>query len=303
MASVRAHDPWPIRRAEARNRAQVASVRSQLLAVAASLDNVERAGVDCALRRRTRSLAVRLKRFTLFRGREKRVLGYHSRVDTSQNPSRIFVSCSRAECLISQSTRNRGHAVISLDGQASRTCEGISRREWLRVGGLGTLGLGLSDLVAGRAISGTKSEATSLPASSFGRAKSCIVLFMFGAPAHQDTWDLKPNAPSEVRGEFQPIASSVPDVFVSEHLPMLATRTDQFTQIRSVTHPDNVHTVAMHYMLTGRRHRRPGTNPQNASDDFPCFGSIANYVGSMATGQTPASSQSPSTNWTSSISG
>jgi hypothetical protein len=97
------------------------------------------------------------------------------------------------------------------------------------------------------------------------------VLFMFGAPAHQDLWDLKPHAPSAVRGEFQPIPSVVPDLFVGEHLPRLAQRTDRFAQIRSVTHPDNTHTVAMHYMLTGRRHLRPASNPQNAPDDFPCF--------------------------------
>jgi hypothetical protein len=65
---------------------------------------------------------------------------------------------------------------------------------------------------------------------------------------------------------------------ISEHLPLLAERTDQFAQIRSVTHPDNTHTVAMHYMLTGVRHKRPATNPQNAADDFPCFGAVINYL-------------------------
>ena len=100
---------------------------------------------------------------------------------------------------------------------------------------------------------------------------------MFGAPAHQDLWDLKPHAPSGIRGEFQPIPSSVPDVFVGEHLPKLAQRVHEFAQIRSVTHLDNTHTVAMHHMLTGRRHVRPATNPQNAPDDFPCFGAVVNH--------------------------
>ena len=115
--------------------------------------------------------------------------------------------------------------------------------------------------------------------ASFGRAKSCIVLFMFGAPAHQDSWDMKPDAPSEVRSEFSPIPSAVPGISVCEHLPLLARHTSQLAQLRSVTHPDNTHTVAMHYMLTGMRHRRPRTNPQNAADDFPCFGAVANHVG------------------------
>lgn len=148
------------------------------------------------------------------------------------------------------------------------------------MGGLGSacgLGIGLSELLAGRSAASETAEATPSAVPGFGRAKHCIVLFMFGAPAHQDTWDMKPDAPSDVRGEFQPIASRVPGIQVSEHLPRLARLTDRFTQIRSVTHPDNTHTVAMHYMLTGVRHKRPTTNPQNAHDDFPCFGAVTNY--------------------------
>ena len=152
-----------------------------------------------------------------------------------------------------------------------------SRREWLRAGGLSTLGLTLPQLWAGR--SRAAGSPVSVGRASFGRARRCLVLFMFGAPAHQDLWDLKPHAPSGVRGEFQPIPSVVPDLFVGEHLPRLAQRTDRFAQIRSVTHPDNTHTVAMHYMLTGRRHLRPASNPQNAADDFPCFGAVAQHLG------------------------
>lgn len=113
---------------------------------------------------------------------------------------------------------------------------------------------------------------------SFGRAKACIVCFLFGAPAHQDIWDLKPEAPVEVRGPFQPIASSVPGLQLSEHIPRTAQMADQFALIRSVTHPDATHTVAMHYMMTGHRHRRPATNPTNLPDDFPCFGAVANRL-------------------------
>lgn len=167
--------------------------------------------------------------------------------------------------------------MLSIPGQGVRNCEGLSRREWLRVGGLGSVGLSLPLLAAGRGLAAGAADAGSLR-SSFGRAKSCIVLFLFGAPAHQDLWDLKPAAPREVRGEFRPIPSSVPDLFVGEHLPELAQRAHRFALIRSVTHPDNTHTVAMHYMLSGVRHARPATNPQNAADDFPCFGAMANYV-------------------------
>jgi hypothetical protein len=161
--------------------------------------------------------------------------------------------------------------MLTIPGWPMRTCEGFSRREWLRVGGLagmGLPGLSLPALWQNQAVAGPPKL----------RAKACIVLFMFGAPAHQDTWDLKPDAPSAVRGEFQPISTNVPGIQVSEHIPRLAQLADRYLQIRTVTHPDNTHTVAMHYMLSGVRHRRPATNPQNAADDFPCFGAVANHL-------------------------
>lgn len=169
--------------------------------------------------------------------------------------------------------------MLTIPGRPTRTCEGVSRREWLRVGGLTSLGLGLDQLLARRSGASPSTQAIESNHESFGRAKSCIVLFMFGAPAHQDCWDLKPDAPAEIRGEFNPIPSVVPGITVSEHLPKLSRLTDRFAQIRSVTHPDNTHTVAMHYMLTGMRHARPKTNPQNAPDDFPCFGAVMNHLG------------------------
>lgn len=165
--------------------------------------------------------------------------------------------------------------MITIPGRASRNCEGMTRREWLRIGGLagiGGLGIGVADQLAARAFGAQADRRT-----SFGRAKSCIVLFMFGAPAHQDTWDIKPHAPLEVRSEFRPISTSVPGTQICEHMPRLAQLAQRYTLVRSVTHPDNTHTVAMHYMLTGIRHKRPTTNPQNASDDFPCFGAVMNY--------------------------
>jgi len=113
---------------------------------------------------------------------------------------------------------------------------------------------------------------------SFGRAKSCIFCFLFGAPAHQDIWDLKPEAPAEIRGPFDPISTNVPGTQLGEHIPRTAQMADRFALIRSVTHPDSTHTVAMHYMQTGVRHRRPNTNPTNLPDDFPCFGATMNLL-------------------------
>jgi hypothetical protein len=152
-----------------------------------------------------------------------------------------------------------------------RLCEGLTRRQWLRVGGLGVAGLALADLPHGRSFAASKT-------SSFGRAHSCILCFLFGAPAHQDIWDLKPDAPSDIRGEFKPIASNVPGMWLGEHIPLIARTAHRLALVRSVAHPDNTHTVAMHYMLTGRRHAEPNTNPRNQPSDFPCFGAAMQYL-------------------------
>jgi hypothetical protein len=159
--------------------------------------------------------------------------------------------------------------MLALGESNLRLCEGLTRREWLRAGGLSALGLTLPELLRQR------SDAAAAPrAASFGRAKSCIVVFLFGAPAHQDIWDLKPAAPSDIRGEFRPIASRVPGIHLGEHVPLIAEQAHRLALVRSVSHPDNTHTVAMHYMLTGVRHGRPNTNPQNQPDDFPTFGAV-----------------------------
>src|SRR5215475_12988420 len=111
--------------------------------------------------------------------------------------------------------------------------DGWTRRELLRAGALGLFGLSVPGLLQGRAAAPTASK----PAS-FGRAKSCILLFMWGGPAHQDTWDLKPDAPSEIRGEFRPIPTNVPGIQISEHFPLLAKQMDKLCILRSVNSVD-----------------------------------------------------------------
>jgi hypothetical protein len=162
--------------------------------------------------------------------------------------------------------------VFSFGHRAARLCEGFTRREWLRAGGLSSVGITLPQLLAAESQAAEQGEAS----GTFGRAKACIVCFLFGGPAHQDKWDLKPEASDDVRGPFQPISTSVPGTFFSEHLPKTARLAHRFALVRSMTHPDATHTVAMHYMLTGQRHRRPNTNPTNLPDDFPCYGSAIN---------------------------
>src|SRR3954452_205089 len=108
----------------------------------------------------------------------------------------------------------------------------VSRREVLRVGSVPLLGLGLPELLAARESSG---------GSQTGHAKACIILFMWGGPAHQDTWDLKPDAPAEYRGDVRSIATTIPGYRITEYLPRLAARTDRLAIIRSTPHPDVNH--------------------------------------------------------------
>lgn len=141
----------------------------------------------------------------------------------------------------------------------------IDRREFLRAGGLSLFGLGLPQLLGARAAS---------PSSSRPRARSCILLFMWGGPAQQDTWDMKPDAPVEYRGEFRPIATSVPGLQVCEHLPRLAQRAHQLALIRSMTHNDVNHTTATHFLLTGR-----AAPPGPIADDWPSYGALLSRLG------------------------
>jgi hypothetical protein len=146
----------------------------------------------------------------------------------------------------------------------------VSRRELLRAGGLGlgAHGLGLAGLLQAR--EAARVRPTSAP--TFGRAKSCILLFMWGGPAQQETWDLKPDAPEQVRGEFRPIATNVPGLLISEHFPALATRAHRLAVIRSVHHADVNHTTATHELLTGRPSPRGDAAP--LAEDWPHFGAV-----------------------------
>ena len=119
------------------------------------------------------------------------------------------------------------------------------RRELLQAGALGALGLTLPELLSARAaFAGTGG-------AGFGRAKACILLFMWGGPAQQDTWDMKPDAPRDYRGEFQPISTNVAGIQICEHFPQLARRADRLAIVRSMTHDNVNHTAATHFLLTG----------------------------------------------------
>jgi hypothetical protein len=140
----------------------------------------------------------------------------------------------------------------------------MSRREILRAGSLGLFGLGLPQVL--HANKQTRKRT----------AKACILLFMWGGPAHQDTWDLKPLAPLEYRGEFKPIATNVPGIQVCEHLPRLAQMAHRLAVIRSMTHGDVDHTTATHPLLTGRDLPRRGAS---RAEDWPSYGAVLASLG------------------------
>jgi hypothetical protein len=129
------------------------------------------------------------------------------------------------------------------------------------------LGLGLPGLLGSRG-----------QASEVRRPKSVILVFLTGAPSHLDTFDMKPDAPPEVRGEFQSIATSVPGLRVCEHLPRLAARAHRYTLVRSLAHRENNHLVATHHLLTG--HPQPGAffDKVASRDDWPCYAAALNLL-------------------------
>lgn len=163
-------------------------------------------------------------------------------------------------------------------GRASHGCDDFAsrrpnRREALRAGGLSLLGLTLPGLDRMQAAGATGGG------SGFGAAKSCIVVFMWGGPSQLDTWDPKPDAPAEIRGPFRPIATRTPGVFISEHFPMLAARTDKLSIVRSMGHDDPAHLSSAHRALTGHLAPRPFSDAIGPSpNDWPHLGSIVAKV-------------------------
>src|SRR5579883_2620038 len=162
----------------------------------------------------------------------------------------------------------------SLLGPSVRLCDGIPRREMLRIGGLAFSGLLWSDWLRARA--------TAAPAAgTFGKAKACILIFNYGGPSHLDILDLKPDAPKEIRGEFKPAATSVPGIAITEHLPRLARLANRYAIVRSVTHRDNDHAIGAYLALTGHSHPKNailGIEPPATPQDLPSMGSVVSKL-------------------------
>lgn len=160
----------------------------------------------------------------------------------------------------------------------------LARREALQIGAIGLLGLGMNHLAAltdrTTVHAGDSVGASGLP---FGRAKACIFIFLSGGLAQHESFDMKPDAPESIRGEFRPIATKTPGIQICEHLPMLAARSEHWALCRSLTHASNDHSVAHHIMLTGHSQVPIGFNPnQPGPSDRPA---IASMVGRLVAGR------------------
>jgi hypothetical protein len=152
------------------------------------------------------------------------------------------LACS---CASSRSTRlARGSSrVIRILGSTKRSCDGLTRRDLLHVGVLAPLGLSLADWMRAQASS------TSPTANGFGRARRCILLYLWGSPSQLETFDPKPDAPLEVRGEFRSIPTTLTGVRIGEILPRIARLLDRVTVLRSLTHQFPIHGTA--FAMTG----------------------------------------------------
>jgi hypothetical protein len=188
--------------------------------------------------------------------------------------------------------------------QGYQLCDGVTRREWLRLGGIGLGGLSLDRLLASRAARaadalgspvspGSSPAATSsaprLSLSSFGKAKSVIVFGLVGGPPQHETWDPKPQAPAEVRGEFGTIASKTPGLLVGELMPKTALWTDKIAVLRAVVTNDNAHSSSGYQMLTGVPHI-----PLNQESALPKAPNLAPSMGALVRAVRPAPGQLPS---------
>ncbi|MBI1312971.1 DUF1501 domain-containing protein [bacterium] len=141
--------------------------------------------------------------------------------------------------------------MLNLLGSRHRLCDGISRREMLKIGALGVGGLTLTDLLRAEAAAGAGSS-----------HKAVIMIYMCGAPSHQDMYDLKMDAPAEIRGEFRPIPTSAPGIEICEHMPRMAAIMDKCVPLRSVYgSPNGAHDSFICYTGWSTQNQPPGGRP------------------------------------------
>jgi hypothetical protein len=179
---------------------------------------------------------------------------------------------------------------ISRRRPSQRTCaefrssQRVSRRSLIQAGVLGSLGLGLSDWWRLADAAQQQKET----AASGGRAKACIFLFMWGGPSQLETFDLKPNAPEEVRGSFNPISTAVPGLQICEHFQKLSAHMDKVAVVRSLSHDDPAHLSSGHATVTGQ------PAPVLKSDATPPSDKDSPHIGALVSKVRPSDSGLPS---------
>src|SRR5579864_9115662 len=146
----------------------------------------------------------------------------------------------------------------------------LTRRESLQAGAIGLLGLSMAEVLALRELAGAEASAS---------ATSVIFIFLTGGLSQQDSFDLKPDAPDSVRGEFRPIATKTPGIEICEHLPMLAARSDHYALVRSVETHSSDHATACHMLLTGRLDLPTGFDLNGPTPyDWPSIPALATFA-------------------------
>ena len=158
---------------------------------------------------------------------------------------------------------------------------GVSRRELLQVGYSGLLGVGLSQVARQQAIAANESL---VRGGSTRTPKSLVIVFLTGAASHHDTFDMKPDAPAEIRGEFKQIATSIPGYQICEHLPKLAERAHRYAVIRSLSHGDNNHLMSTHHVLTGEKQPGGFFDKVASRDDWPSYSAALQFLRPQNTG-------------------
>ena len=160
--------------------------------------------------------------------------------------------------------------MFALHDRSSRLCDGVSRRELIRVGGLSVLGLSLPSLLQARVQTADEARA----GASFGKAKYVIFLWLQGGPPQHETFDPKPDAPAEIRGEFKPIATNVPGIQISELLPRTAGIVDKLAIVRSLCTHTDLHDASGYWVLTGYQYQGQQSREISRSTDWPYLGSV-----------------------------
>jgi len=162
--------------------------------------------------------------------------------------------------------------MLRILGTNKTLCDGLSRRDFLQIGGMGVGGLQLADALRLQSLASDQSDA-----HNFGAAKSCILLFPYGSPSSHETFDPKPEAPVEIQGEMGAIATSVPGLDICDRLPRIARVMDKVTVVRSMTHPYPVHGLA--YAVTGIPTYTPELETRaRDSRHWPFIGSVVDYL-------------------------